>query len=100
VVTDKHNLGVLFEEAGTWTATAKVDADQLAKRIVWALGYDYELASAPSIELANSGDGAMTFDVRKHLSGNPPPPDLQLRCTVTLSANHHAELHLGPGPAR
>jgi hypothetical protein len=99
VVTDQHNLGVLFDEAGAWTSAPRLDANELAKRLVWALGFRYELVGAPSLELASSGVGAMHFDVREYLSGNPPPPDLQLRCTVTLSANHQAELHMEPVPA-
>src|SRR5262249_5992697 len=94
VVTNQHNLGVLFEEAGAWTSAPKLNADELAGRIVWALGYRYELASAASIELTNTGDGAMHFDVRMHLSGNPPPADQQLRCTVALSSRHVAVLHV------
>lgn len=101
VVTRKQNLGVLFDEAGTWAATPRATPEQIAQRLVWSFGMGSQLlyvfrgnVRPPAIEKNPDGSGAMKF-LYKQVSPPPGRPmEWVYEVTVTLGADHKATLAL------
>jgi hypothetical protein len=101
VVTPKQNLGVLFVEAAIGTAHPALTPDDLAQRIIWAMGPRYQLfinfrgnVLTPSLVMNPDGSGVMKFRVK---SFSPPPGrpmEYVYDCTVTLGADRQATLAL------
>lgn len=102
VVSHQQNLGRLFEEAGVWTGSPKLTADELAKHIVDSMGsghrvYTYGVAP-PALTVDASGAGALVFHVgRKQLGpgGAGGGPEHWAEVKVVLTPDHQAKLELG-----
>jgi hypothetical protein len=95
VITPDQNLGLLLAEAGVWSGKPTLDAAALAERLVWAMGANHRVVGSSSLHVDPSGTGTLSFQV----AYRPPGPggagggrDRLSRCTVTLTAGHHARL--------
>jgi hypothetical protein len=95
VITSEQNLGLLLVEAGVWSGKSKLDADQLADRLTWAMGMNHRVVGPRSLHVDPSGTGTLSFQV----AYRPPGPggagggrERISQCTMTLSADHHARL--------
>lgn len=95
IITPDDNLSLLLAEAGLWNGKPTLDADGLAKRLVWAMGANHRVVGSPSLHVEPSGGGTLSFQV----AYRPPGPgsagggrDRISQCTVTLTADHHARL--------
>jgi len=102
VASLSYNLGVLFQEAGVWSGTLQLPLHELARRLLWALGWQRTLDPA-SVALRIEPDGSGTF--RFEVTGRPLPsstsgitsfggagggPLDRHRCTATLRRDHAA----------
>jgi hypothetical protein len=105
LVTAHENLGLLFQEAGTWTTTPTLKPAELADRITWALGSEYIIAVGgnaslpePHLQLAADGSGALKFFVSHRFSGPGGGagggPREVYECNVALASDHKAELKM------
>jgi hypothetical protein len=106
VVTPSDNLGVLFVEAGVWTAKPALDANALAERLVWAMGMNHRVVGARSLQVDAQGNGSLKFQVAYRPPGPGGAgggPERISQCTVTLTAQHRALLvavDAPPAPAK
>jgi hypothetical protein len=103
LVTHEQNLGILFEEAGVWTNSPALNADELAKLIVGSMGMEHRVypfdVPPPELTLDASGAGALVFHVgRKGIGpgGSGGGPEFQAEAKVVLTPDHQAKLELGP----
>jgi hypothetical protein len=95
VITPDDNLGVLLTEAGVWTAKPALDASAIAERLAWAMGMNHRVVGARTLHIDANGNGTLSFQV----AYRPPGPggagggrDRTSQCTVTLTAQHRAQL--------
>jgi hypothetical protein len=106
VASHQQNLGLLFEEAGVWTDSATLNADQLAAQIVESMGsrgmnyrvYDDFGASAPELTIDASGAGTLVFQVgrkQRGPGGSGGGPEFRAEAKVVLTPDHQAKLELG-----
>ena len=102
VVSHQQNLGLLFEEAGVWTASPKLTADDLAAHIAGSMGMGYrvvvnEYAAPPELMLDASGAGALVFHVSHRQPGpfGAGGPIYRAEARVVLTPDHQATLELG-----
>jgi hypothetical protein len=97
IVTLQQNLGLLFEEAGVWTATPKLTADAHADKIAWTAtssALSYFSPTGASLDLSG-GAGSFRFRVSARQSGPGGAgggPVYLYDCTVALTADHKATL--------
>lgn len=102
LITHEQNLGRLFEDAGVWTGSPKLTADELAKHIVATMGsghrvYDHRVPR-PALTVDASGAGTLVFHVgRKGLGpgGAGGGPERWAEAKVVLTPDHQAKLELG-----
>ncbi len=93
VVSPRQNLGVLFEEAGIWTATPLLAAETLADRMAWAMGMNHRVVGPSTLQIGANGAGTLTFQVAYRPPGPGGAgggPNRIQQCKVTLTANHKA----------
>jgi hypothetical protein len=106
VVSHQQNLGLLFEEAGVWTDSPTLNADQLAAQIVESMAsrgmnhrvYDWSVPP-PELTLDPSGAGTLVFQVgrkQRGPGGSGGGPEFRAEAKVVLTPDHQAKLELGP----
>lgn len=101
VVSHQQNLGLLFEEAGVWTDSPKLNADELAKRIVGSMGMEYRVyddsVPPPELTLDASGAGTLVFHVgrkQRGPGGAGGGPEFKSEAKVVLTPDRQGTLEL------
>jgi hypothetical protein len=102
VVSHQQNLGLLFEEAGVWTDSPKLNADELAERIVRSMGMEHRVHNdagpPPELTIDASGAGMLVFHVgrkQRGPGGSGGGPEFRAEAKVVLTPDHQAKLELG-----
>jgi hypothetical protein len=92
VVTPQENLGRFFEAAGVWSGSP-LPADNLAKRLVWAMPGHQAMPGA-RLELDAGGSGRLVFVAvyNEGAAGSHPGPDQRYEYTIALTADHKATM--------
>ena len=92
VVSPSQNLGLLFQAAGLWSGSPKLDAGQLAEQLTWALGTSYKLLGPPEMNRNPDGSGTLRFELSYAPPGPGRSPPMRSEVTVTFSPDHKAAL--------
>lgn len=100
VITPEQNLGVLFTEAGAWTTSPTLTADELANRIVWAKGMNHRVVndpSPPALDVSSAGAGTLTFSLgyrEPGPGGAGGGPEKIAEVVVTLTDDHKGDMQI------
>jgi hypothetical protein len=98
VVTPKRNLGRLLREAGVWHKQPEVSADELAERLVWAMGSKYRATGSAKLAVNPDGTGVFQFRAYYREPGSGPFEGVLWQFTVKLTADQQAQLSLARPP--